>query len=47
MLNRVLPVVVAALAMAVAMAFVLAMRPEIRSGLLRFRKAEPIELEAA
>lgn len=47
MLSRVLPIVVAALTMVVAMGFVLAMRPELRSGLLRFRKTEPIELESA
>jgi hypothetical protein len=47
MLSRVLPIMVAALTMVVAMGVVLAMRPELRAGLLRFRRAEPIELETA
>ena len=47
MLSRVLPIVLATLAMVVAMGVVLAMRPELRGGLLRFRKTEPIELESA
>lgn len=47
MLSRLLPVVVAALTMAIVMGVVLAMRPELRSGLPRLRKSEPIELESA
>lgn len=47
MLSRVLPIVVAALTMAVVMGVVLAMRPELRIELSRFRKSEPIELESA